>query len=146
MIRRIRCLIGLLLTCTVLGCASSQDQQHTGKLELTIPGTSGDKVKTTLVREMQQRRFRIANETKSVMTFEQPASSAVIQSLSDPDVGRAPIERVTYTIKPVEKDVLVSAEIAIVSKAGSSAEKKVDVSQSAEAANVQAVLDKVAGK
>ena len=115
-------------------------------LEVTIPGTSTDRIKTTLVSEMQKRKFRIANETQSEMSFEQPASSAVLQSLPETDIGKAPIERVTYTIKPVADDIRVSSEIAVISKAGSSPEKKVDISQSAEAQTVQSVLDKIAGK
>ena len=46
-------------------------------LEVTIPGTPTDRIKTTLVGEMQKRKFRIANDTRSEMSFEQPASSAV---------------------------------------------------------------------
>jgi hypothetical protein len=136
-----------LLALSVLGCTSSQAPAPTpGKLEVTIPGTSTDKIKTTLVSEMQKRKFRIANETQSEMSFEQPASNAVIQSLPETDIGKAPIERVTYTIKPVAGDIRVSGEIAVISKAGSSSEKKVDISQSAEAQTVQSVFEKIAGK
>ena len=135
------------LALSVLGCTSSQAPAPTpGKLEVTIPGTSTDRIKTTLVGEMQKRRFRVANETQSEMSFEQPASSVVIQSLPETDVGKAPVERVTYTIKPVAGDIRVSGEIAVISKAGSAPEKKIDISQSAEAQTVQSVLDKLAGK
>ena len=133
------------LALSVLGCTSSQAPAPTpGKLEVTIPGTSTDRIKTTLVSEMQKRRFRVANETQSEMSFEQPAS--VIQSLPETDIGKAPVERVPYTIKPVAGDIRVSGEIAVISKAGSAPEKKIDISQSAEAQTVQSVLDKLAGK
>ena len=59
---------------------------------------------------------------------------------------KAPVERVPYTIKPVAGDIRVSGEIAVISKAGSAPEKKIDISQSAEAQTVQSVLDKLAGK
>jgi hypothetical protein len=135
------------LALSVLGCTSSQAPAPTpGKLEVTIPGASTDRIKTTLVSEMQKRRFRVANETQSEMSFEQPASSVVIQSLPETDIGKAPVERVTYTIKPVAGDIRVSGEIAVISKAGSAPEKKIDISQSAEAQTVQSVLDKLAGK
>ena len=135
------------LALSVLGCTSSQAPAPTpGKLEVTIPGTSTDRIKTTLVSEMQKRRFRVANETQSEMSFEQPASSVVIQSLPETDIGKTPVERVTYTIKPVAGDIRVSGEIAVISKAGSAPEKKIDISQSAEAQTVQSVLDKLAGK
>jgi hypothetical protein len=93
---------------------------------------------------MQKRKFRIANETQSEMSFEQPASSAVLQSLPEADLSKAPIERVTYAMKPVAGDIHLSAEIAVIS--GSSPEKKIDISQGLEAQNVQTVLDKIAGK
>ena len=115
-------------------------------LEVTIPGTSTDRIKTTLVGEMQKRKFRIANDTRSEMSFEQPASSVVIQSLPETNIGKAPVERVTYTIKPIAGDIRVSGEIAVISKAESAPEKRIDISQSAEAQTVQSVLDKLAGK
>jgi len=135
------------LALSVLGCTSSQAPAPVpGKLEVIIPGMSIDRIKTTLVSEMQKRKFRIANETQSEMSFEQPASSAVLKSLPETDIGKAPLERITYTIKPVAGDILVSSEIAVISKAGPSPEKKIDISQSAEAQTVQSVLDKIAGK
>jgi hypothetical protein len=94
---------------------------------------------------MQKRKFRVTNETPSEMSFEQPASDAVIQSLSEADVGKAPIERITYLIKPVAGEIHVSAEVAVISKVGSAPDKKVDISQSAEAQSIQFVLDKVPG-
>lgn len=62
------------------------------------------------------------------------------------DLSKAPIERVTYAMKPVAGDIHLSAEIAVISKLGSSPEKKIDISQSLEAQNVQSVLDKIASK
>ena len=95
---------------------------------------------------MQKRKFRIVNETQSEMSFEQLAGSEVLKSLPETDIGKAPIERVTYTIKPIAGDIRVSSEIALISKAGSPQEKKIDISQSAEAQTVQSVLDKIVGK
>jgi len=142
-----RVFIVAFLGLSVLGCTSSQTPAPTpGKLEVTIRGTSTDRIKTTLVSEMQKRKFRIANETQSEMSFEQPAGSDVLKSLPETDIGKAPIERVTYAIKPVAGDIRVSSEIAVISKAGSSPEKKIDISQSTEAQTVQSVLDKIAGK
>jgi hypothetical protein len=144
---RQRAFIVPFLALSVLGCTSSQAPAPTpGKLEVTIHETSTDRIKTRLVSEMQKRKFRIANEKPSEIAFEQPASSEVLKSLPETDISKAPIERVTYTIKPVAGDIRVSSEIAIVSKAGSSPERKVDISQSAEAQIVQSVLDKIAGK
>jgi hypothetical protein len=131
----------------VLGCTSSQAPAPTpGKLEVVTRGTSTDRIKTTLVSEMQKRKFRIANETQSEMSFEQPASSEVLKSLPETEIGKTPTERVTYKIKPVAGDIIVSSEIFVISKAGSSPEKKIDISQSTEAQTVQSVLDKIAGK
>jgi hypothetical protein len=142
-----RTFIVAFLALSVLGCTSSQTPAPTpGKLEVTIPGTSSDRIKTTLVSEMQKRKFRVANETQSEMSFEQPASSAVLQTLPETDIGKALVERVTYTIKPVAGEIRVSGEIAVISKAGSAPEKKIDISQSSEAQTVQSVLDKIAGK
>jgi hypothetical protein len=144
---RRRAFIVAFLVLSVVGCTSSQAPAPTpGKLEVTIHGTSTDRIKTTLVSEMQKRKFRVANETQSEMSFEQSATSEVLKLLPETDIGKAPIERVTYTIKPVAGDIRVSGEIAVASKAGSSPEKKVDISQSAEAETVQSVLDKIAGK
>ena len=134
----------VLLTASLIGC-TSQGPQSSGRLDVTVPKTSPDRVKTALVNEMQKRKFRIAQETASQMAFEQPAGSSVLQSLSGADVGRDPIERVTYSIKQVGSDVQVSAEIVVISKAGSPSEKKININQSAEAQNVSAVLDKIAG-
>ena len=130
---------------SVLGCTSSQTPPPPPTLEISVSGTSIDRIKTTLVSEMQKRKFRVTNETPSEMSFEQPASDAVIQSLSEADVGKAPIERITYLIKPVAGEIHVSAEVAVISKVGSAPDKKVDISQSAEAQSIQSVLDKVPG-
>jgi hypothetical protein len=72
----VRLVVGVVLASSLFGCTSSQPPQSPGKLEVTISGTSIDRVKTALVTEMQKRKFRIANETQSEMSFEQPASSA----------------------------------------------------------------------
>jgi hypothetical protein len=133
----------IVLAFSLFGCAS-QSPQPVEKLEASVHGRSVDKIKTVLVTEMQKRKFRIANETQSMMSFEQPASSTVLQSLSNSDVGKTPTERVTYTIKPAADDILVSAEIAIIPKAGSSPENKIDIGQSGEAQSIRAVLNKVA--
>ena len=130
---------------SVLGCTSSQTPPTPPKLEIAVSGTSIDRIKTTLVSEMQKRKFRVTNETPSEMSFEQPASDAVIQSLSEADVGKAPIERITYLIKPVAGEIHVSTEVAVIGKVGSAPDKKVDISQSAEAQSIQSVLDKVPG-
>jgi hypothetical protein len=122
---RQRVLIVAFLALSVHGCTSSQAPAPTpGKLEVTIHGTSTDRIKTTLVSEMQKRKFRIANETQSEMSFEQPASSEVLKSLPETDIGKAPIERVTYTIKPVAGDIRVSSEIAVISRGGIVTEKE----------------------
>src|SRR5262245_27281652 len=113
-----------LLTASLIACTSPQGPQSSGKLDVTVPKTSPDRVKTALVSEMQKRKVRIAQETASQMAFEQPAGSSVLQSLSGAEVGRDPIERVTYSIKQVGPDVQISAEIAVISKAGSAPEKK----------------------
>jgi hypothetical protein len=63
---RQRAFIVAFLALSVLGCTSSQAPAPTsGKLEVTTHGTSTDRIKTTLVSEMQKRKFRIANETQS---------------------------------------------------------------------------------
>jgi hypothetical protein len=142
----VRLVVGVVLASSLFGCTSSQPPQSPVKLEVTISGTSIDRVKTALVTEMQKRKFRIANETQSELSFEQPASSAVLQSLPEADLSKAPIERVTCAMKPVAGDIHLSAEIAVISKLGSSPEKKIDISQGLEAQNVQSVLDKIAGK
>jgi hypothetical protein len=134
-----------LLAASLIACTSSQGPQSSGKLDVTVPKTSPDRVKTALVNEMQKRKFRIAQETASQMAFEQPAGSSVLQSLSGADVGRNPIERVTYNIRQVGSDVQVSAEIAVINKTASSPEKKIDISPSAEAQQISSVLDKIAG-
>lgn len=145
MISGFRSVTIVLLAASLMACTSSQGPQPSGKLDVTVAKTSPDRVKTLLVAEMQKRKFRIAQETASQMSFEQPAGSAVLQSLSAADVGKNPIERVTYSIKQLGSDVQVSAEIAVINKTGSSPEKKIDIGQSAEAQNVSSVLDKVAG-
>ena len=129
----------------LLACASPPQEARSGKPEVTISGTTMDKLKTALVSEMSKRKFRVTKETASEMSFEQPASSSVLQAVASSDAGKNAIERVTYTVATVGGDMHVVADVAVVRKLAAM-EKPIDINQSAEAQTVQSVLDKIAGE
>jgi hypothetical protein len=90
-------------------------------LEVTIPGTSTDRIKTTLVGEMQKRKFRIANDTRSEMSFEQPASSAVSNHVFEEKAYRtvtiilAPSPAIIPALEPPSRETY--REIALIAEA-----------------------------
>src|SRR5262245_12972929 len=129
----------------LLACASPSPEPRSGKPEVTISGTTLDKLKTALVSEMSKRKFRVTKETASEMSFEQPANSTVLQAVASSDAGKNAIERITYTVATVGGDMHVVADVAVVRKLAAM-EKPIDINQSAEAQTVQSVLDKIAGE
>jgi len=129
----------------LIGCTSSPPVPHSTKPEVTISGTTIDRVKTALVGEMSKRKFRVAKDTASELSFEQPATSAVLEGLTASAAGKNPIERVTYTWAPTGDDLRVTADIVVVRKLAAM-EQPVDISQGPEIQNVQSVLDKIAGE
>jgi hypothetical protein len=141
----IRLLVIGALAGALLGCASAPPEPHAGKPEVTISGASIDRVKTALVAEMSKRKFRVAKETASEMSFEQPAASPVLQGLSASAAGKNPIERITYTMAATGADLHVTADIVVVRKLAAM-EQPVDIGQGPEAQSVQAMLDKIAGE
>jgi hypothetical protein len=139
-----RSLTVVALGCTLLACASAPEPRPT-KPQITISGTTIDRVKSALTAEMAKRKFRAAKEKQLEVSFEQPAPASVLQSLSSADAAGHPTERVTYTIAPEGTDLRVVADVAIVRKLAAM-EKEIDINQTPEGQNVQGILDKVAGE
>ena len=77
---RVRMLALGACTCLLWGCAATPEP-HPTKLQVTITGTSVDRVKTALVSEMSKRKFRVAKDSGQNIAFEQPASSTALQGL-----------------------------------------------------------------
>jgi len=127
------------------GCAGSAPELHPSKPEVTISGTTIDKVKTALVAEMAKRKFRVGKETQLEMPFEQPASGNALQGLSAGDAKGNPIERITYTLAPQGSDIRIVADIAVIRKLAAM-ERPIDIAQGPEAQSVQAILDKIANE
>jgi hypothetical protein len=141
----LRMLPTVALAGALVACASPQPEPRSGKPEVTITGATMDKLKTALMSEMSKRKFRVAKETQSEMSFEQPATSSALQAVASSDAGKNAIERVTYTVATVGGDMHVVADVAIVRRLAAM-EKPIDINQSAEAQNVQSILDKIAGE
>jgi hypothetical protein len=127
------------------GCAASSPDLHPAKPEVTISGTTIDKVKTALVAEMSKRKFRVGKETQLEMPFEQPASGTALKGLSAADAKGNPIERITYTLAPEGADIRIVADVVIVRRLAAM-EKPIDITQGPEAQSVQAILDKIAAE
>ncbi|MGB8488725.1 MAG: hypothetical protein WCD67_20850 [Xanthobacteraceae bacterium] len=144
--QRVRVPAVVMLTSLVLaGCAASSPALHPGKPEVTISGTTIDKVKTALVAEMSKRKFRVGKETQLEMPFEQPASGNALQGLSAADAKGNPTERITYTLAPEGADIRIVADIVVVRKLAAM-EKPIDITQGPEAQSVQGILDKIAAE
>ena len=144
--QRVRVPAVVMLTSLVLaGCAASSPALHPGKPEVTISGTTIDKVKTALVAEMSKRKFRVGKETQLEMPFEQPASGNALQGLSTADAKGNPTERITYTLAPEGADIRIVADIVVVRKLAAM-EKPIDITQGPEAQSVQGILDKIAAE
>jgi hypothetical protein len=129
----------------LVGCAASSPELHPSKPEVTISGTSIDKVKTALVAEMSKRKFRVGKETQLEMPFEQPATGNALQGLSAADAKGNPIERITYTLAPEGADIRIVADIVVVRKLAAM-ERPIDITQGPEAQSVQGILDKLAAE
>jgi hypothetical protein len=127
----------------LVGCAASSPELHPGKPDVTISGTTIDKVKTALVAEMSKRKFRVGKETQLELPFEQPASGNALQGLSAADTKGNPIERITYTLAPEGADIRIVADIVIVRKLAAM-EKPIDITHGPETQTVQSILDKIA--
>ncbi len=142
--RHVRASALVVLTFLVLaGCAASSPELHPTKPEVTISGTTIDKVKTALVAEMAKRKYRVGKESQLEMPFEQPASGTALQGLSAADAKGNPIERITYTLAPEGSDIRIVADIAVIRKIALM-ERPIDITQGPEAQSVQAILDKIA--
>jgi hypothetical protein len=127
------------------GCAAPAPELHPSKPEVTISGTTIDKVKTALVAEMAKRKFRVGKETQLEMPFEQPASGNALQGLSAADAKGNPTERITYTLAPQGTDIRIVAEIAVIRKLALM-ERPIDITQGPEGQSVQVILDKIANE
>ena len=139
---RVRTLVVGACACLLWGCAATPET-HPTKLQVTITGTSVDRVKTALVSEMSKRKFRVAKNSNQDIAFEQPASSTALQGLSSSAVRGNPIERVTYAMAPEKDDVDVTANVVLAQKLAAM-EQETDINQGPEGQTVQAILDKIA--
>jgi hypothetical protein len=124
------------------GCASNLEP-HSTKPQVTITGTSFDRVKKALVAEMSKRKFRVAKNNGQDIAFEQPASSMALQGLSSSAVHGNPFERVTYVMTSQKGDLRVTGEVALVRKLAAM-EQETDINQGPEGHTVQAILEKIA--
>jgi hypothetical protein len=144
--QRVRVPAVVVLTSLVLaGCAAQSPVLHPGKPEITISGTTIDKVKTALVAEMSKRKFRVGKETQLEMPFEQPAGGNALQGLSAADAKGNPIERITYTLAPEGADIRIVADIVVIRKLAAM-EKPIDITQGPESQSVQGILEKIAAE
>ncbi len=133
---------GLLFGCT---SAPPPPPQSTNP-QVTIPGTSVDRVKKALMAEMSKRKFHVAKDSGQTISFEQPASSLALQNLSAHAVrGGNPIERITFTIASEKGDVQVSADVILLRKLAAM-EGETDINQGSEGQSVQAILDQIASQ
>jgi hypothetical protein len=139
---RVRILVLGACACLLWGCTATPET-YPAKPQVTITGTSADRVKTALVSEMSKRKFRIAKNSGQDIAFEQPASSTALQGLSSSAVRGDPIERVTYAMTPKKDDMHVAANIVLVRKLAAM-EQETDINQGPEGQTVQAILDKIA--
>jgi hypothetical protein len=130
---------------TLGACASSPEAPHPTQPQVTISGTSVDRVKTALVSEMARRKFHVGKEAQFEIPFEQPASHSVLQGLSAADAGGNPTERIIYTLAPEGGDIRVVAEVYVVRRLAAM-ERPVDISQGPEGQTVQGILDKIASE
>jgi hypothetical protein len=139
---RVRTLAVGACGCLLSGCAATPEP-HPTKLQVTIIGTSIDRLKTALVSEMSKRKFRVAKSSGRDIAFAQPASNTALQGLSSSTVRGNPIERVTYAMAPEKDDMHVTANIVLVRKLAAM-EQETDINQGPEGQTVQAILDKIA--
>jgi len=131
----------------LFGCTSAMPPlpQPTNP-QVTISGTSPDRVKKALVTEMSKRKFHLAKESGQTISFEQPASKAALESLSSRAVrGGNPVERVTFTIASEKDDVQVTADVVILRKLAAM-EGETEINQGSEGQTVQAILDQLASQ
>jgi len=140
---RVRTLVVGACACLLPGCAATPEP-HPTKLQVTITGTSIDRLKTALVSEMSKRKFHVAKSSGQDVAFERPASSTALQGLSSSAVRGNPIERVTYAMAPEKDDVDVTANVVLAQKLAAM-EQETDINQGPEGQTVQAILDKIAG-
>jgi hypothetical protein len=114
--------------------------------QVTISGTSLDRVKKALVAEMSKRKFHVAKESGQTLAFEQPASKAALESLSSRAVrGGNPVERVIFTIASEKDDIQVTADVTILRKLAAM-EGETEINQGPEGQSVQAILDQIASQ
>jgi hypothetical protein len=133
---------GLLFGCT---SAPPPLPQPTNP-QVMISGTSVDRVKKALVAAMAKHKFHVAKDSGQTISFEQPASSAALQSLSSRAVrGGSPIERVTFTIASEKDDLQVTADIVLLRKLAAM-EGETDINQGSEGQSMQAILDQIASE
>lgn len=138
-----------LAACTgvLFGCTSAPPPlpQPTNP-QVTISGTSLDRVKKALVTEMSKRKFHVAKESGQTISFEQPASKTALESLSSHAVrGGNPVERITFTIASEKDDIQVSADIVLLRKLAAM-EGETDINQGSEGQSVQGILDQIASQ
>ena len=139
---RVRILVLGASACLLWGCASNLEP-HSTKPQVSITGTSLDRVKKALVAEMSKHKFRVAKDKGQDLAFEQPASSMALQGLSSSTVRGNPIERVTYAMTSEKGDMHVTGEVVLVRKLAAM-EQETDINQGPEGQTVQAILDKIA--
>ncbi len=141
-------MLGLVVCAGLLfGCTSAPPlpPQPTSP-QVTITGTSVDRVKKALIAEMSKRKFHVAKDGGQTISFEQPASSAALQSLSSHAVrGGNPVERVTFTIASEKDDLQVSADVILLRKLAAM-EGETEINQGSEGQSVQAILDQIASQ
>jgi hypothetical protein len=114
--------------------------------QVTISGTSPDRVKKALVAEMSKHKFHVAKDGGQTISFEQPASKAALENLSSRAVrGGTPVERVTFTIASEKDDIQVSADVVILRKLAAM-EGETEINQGSEGQSVQGILDQIASQ
>ncbi|MFN3827809.1 MAG: hypothetical protein ACK4NR_09325 [Micavibrio sp.] len=137
-------LFTVIMSVVLAGCATPiQHNTPSGKVEVTIKGTSKSTVKDRITDSMINRGYSVTKSDDTVISFDRPVDSPMAAVFFGSRYDSTPNARVAYNIIQTKGAVRVVADCSIVTNPGSAFEKKTNMNNNAATADIQSWLNEI---
>jgi hypothetical protein len=132
----------LSATLALAGCSSPiEHNTASGRPERLFANTNPDKVRAALVTELVNRKYRISQESQSIVVGEKFTDNIGANMAFGTGLSPQATVRSSFTIIASGNDVRVVGDLAIVQNAGTGFERLIPMTNSASSLDMQSALN-----
>lgn len=133
----------MLVALIVSGCAlTAEHQTPSGKPETTIAADPAE-VRAMVTNRMIDQGYSISRQSDAALVFDRPVTNSFAAKVYGNRYDTRPNWRLMYTFAPEDGETRVIADVMIVTKPGTNAERVDTLNRHIDSLEVQTVLDEI---